>query len=219
MSNRCLVWTSPKADCRQHSICVSCIYLHLLCSKLTVSCNVVICVLLNCVLCVVYSWSMWLRLSMVSLRFPLSLSAYRPPWSLRQGGCGRLRAMPLYRHCEEHTRPQVESTLRPVSPRAFLWCFSHGLFLHLFSERGKKIRFLLGLFEYLPPTSRLNLITNSSLRQSLGCYNASEFLCLSLFNLDKWTHWDVSGCAINRTWTVTDVNSRCIWPLTYLDTL
>ncbi len=81
---------------------------NLRCRKLIPLCDVIVCVLwIVCHLLFTLAECVWWC--------RLFGSACRPPWSLCQSGCGRFRAMPLYRHCEEHTWPQVESTLWPVS--------------------------------------------------------------------------------------------------------
>lgn len=105
---------------------VSCIYCHLPCSKLTPLCNVVPCVLLQC-LCVIY----WNQCCCVFF------SPHRSPWSLCQGCRGRFRAMPLNRHCEEHTWPQVESTLWPVSPRDFNYFNTHAVISDICFQKEK----------------------------------------------------------------------------------
>ncbi len=106
----------------------------------------------------------------------------RPPWSLCQGRCGRFRAMPLYRHCEEHTWPQVESTLWPVSPRDF--DTSHAVMSDICFQRQKKKnnkKQIPSLFiEYPPPSLRLNLITNSSLPRNF-------YVFLSLASISEHT--------------------------------
>lgn len=167
-----MVWTglvAEKRRYRHHRLYVGCIYHYLPYSKLTPLYNVVTCVLLHFKVLLTLVECVWFRCRCVFF------SPNRPPWSLCQGCRGRFRAMPLNRHCEEHTWPQVESTLWPVSPRDF--GTSYVVISNICFQKGKKNP---SLFIWIPPTF---LITNSRLRPCLVCYNALQILCLSFFNL------------------------------------
>lgn len=161
----------------------------------------VICVLLSC-------WPFfWFSAGgvILSLSFPC-----RPPWSLRQGGCGWFRAMPLYRHCEEHTWPQVESTLWPVSP--FSWIAEcvyntfHMVILDICFQRQNGL--IPSWFIWKPPTDLK--VTGGPAWTITTTHHFYVFLYLALISEHT------GKCCSNRIWTVTDVNIPCIWSLTYL---